>query len=110
MALAYKALPSGPLLIATKPLSPRALRAAVMAFGHGAALPLALNFLETSLPYLFLTMSLALRPPAVFSFLPLKTCEKAIRPLANLRRPGIHGFHGLRGLHGLCARSFVASS
>uniref|UniRef100_A0A7S4SSP2 Uncharacterized protein n=1 Tax=Alexandrium monilatum TaxID=311494 RepID=A0A7S4SSP2_9DINO len=103
MALAYKALPSGPLLIATKPLSPRALRAAVMAFGHGAALPLALNFLETSLPYLFLTMSLALRPPAVFSFLPLKTCEKAIRPLAifDVHR-GLHGFHDLRGL---CARS-----
>merc|ERR1719375_2680717 len=47
-------------------------------------LPLALLFFETILPRLFLIKESLVRPPTVFSLVPLKTCDFARRPRAIL--------------------------
>merc|ERR1719195_1229033 len=50
LALTYRAFPSGPLLMATKPTRPKALRAAAMALVQVLFLLCADSFFDTSLP------------------------------------------------------------
>merc|ERR1719220_3219050 len=84
LAFAYRAFPSGPLFMATKPVSPRAFRAAVTAFIHVVCFPLADAFLLTTFPRLLRKRSAAVSPPTVFSFLPASTLDLAPLPLAIL--------------------------
>merc|ERR1719150_3258018 len=83
-AFAYSALPSGPPLMATNPLRPRAFRAAAVALAQGLARPRADLFLATTFPYLFFVRSFACKPPIVFSLRPLSTLALAPLPLAIL--------------------------
>merc|ERR1719271_1243123 len=73
-----------PFLIAENPVIFKALRAFWTAAIHGDFLPLALSFLLTTLPCLFLIKSLAVMPPTVFSLLPRSTMTLAMRPFAIL--------------------------
>merc|ERR1719451_171435 len=79
-----------PFLIATNPVIFKALRAFARAAHHGptvflnAFLALALAFLLTILPALFLIRSDAIKPPVVFALLPRSTIALACEPVAIL--------------------------
>merc|ERR1719451_269677 len=79
-----------PFLIATNPVIFKALRAFARAAHHGptvflnAFLALALAFLLTILPALFLIRSDAVKPPVVFALLPRSTIALACEPVAIL--------------------------
>merc|ERR1712224_657938 len=70
--------------MAEKPVIFKAARAFLTAIIQGLALPRALFFLLTTLPYLFLARSLAVRPPTVLTFDPRSTKDLLILPLAIL--------------------------
>merc|ERR1719198_2757920 len=88
LAFTYSALPWCDLpLIATKPLICNAFRAAATLETQSLMflydfLPLAWDFFDTTLPYLFLISMLLVRPEAVFSLPPRRTTALAKRPLA----------------------------
>merc|ERR1719433_914179 len=92
LAFAYSALPCAVLpLIATKPVMPSTFFAATQAFTQACALLPAYRFLdeadaafETTLPVLFLTSCVFVRPPLVFSLLPRNTTSFLSLPLAIL--------------------------
>merc|ERR1712224_610170 len=73
-----------PFLMAEKPVIFKAARAFLTAIIQGLALPRALFFLLTTLPYLFLDRSFAVRPPTVLTFDPRSTKALLILPLAIL--------------------------
>merc|ERR1719421_1284246 len=64
------------------PLIFKAERALVTAAIHLDFFPLADNFFETTLPFLFLVRESFFKPPTVLTLLPLKTITLAMRPLA----------------------------
>ncbi len=68
---------------AQKPLTLSDFLALMTAFIHLDFLPMALFFLDTYLPCLFLVMSPFFRPPTVLAFLPLYTQALASLPLAT---------------------------
>merc|ERR1719291_1615796 len=92
LAFAYRALPAADLPpMATKPVPPSALRAALTASAHFLAPLVAYRFFEaaeaffeTILPALFFFSASFVRPDMVFSFLPDKTEARARFPLATL--------------------------
>merc|ERR1719428_2048895 len=87
MAFAYRGVP---FFRGTNPETFSSLRALMRALTHFDAyfsynfLPLAACFLETTLPALFFVRSLLVRPPTVFSFLPLSTSTFENLPFAIL--------------------------
>merc|ERR1719310_1085774 len=75
--------------MATKPVTWRALRAALTAFAQSAIcakrrLPWAEARLDTTFPRRFFVSASRRRPPTVFSFEPRSTRARAKRPLAIL--------------------------
>merc|ERR1719393_1212859 len=81
LALAYRGVP---FLMAQKPLIFSAARAFLTAAIQGLALARRLLFLLTTLPYLFLVKSFAVKPPTVFALEPRSTMTLAILPVAVL--------------------------
>ena len=85
LTLASNCLPCSPFPpTGQKPLIFNSLRACEQAMAHLFFLPLANLFLDTTLPALFLVKLAAVKPPDVFSFLPLRTAAFAPRPFATL--------------------------
>merc|ERR1719159_1753423 len=70
--------------MAQKPLIFSAARAFLTAAIQGLALPLALSFLLTTRPCLFLVRSFACKPPMVFALEPRSTMTLAILPVVVL--------------------------
>merc|ERR1719499_583583 len=73
-------LPSAPLFIATKPVTPSSARARFVADVHplrfeAFRLPWALAFFDTMLPFLFIVRSFLVRPPLVNALDPIQTCR-----------------------------------
>merc|ERR550537_1779386 len=97
-----------PFLIATKPLRPKAF----LAFWTAVVQPLMKlfflarrdAFLLTILPYLFLIKSDLVKPPTVFSLVPRKTTDLAMRPLAIL----LTAFFFIAFMAFMAAMAFIA--